>query len=128
MLRGTLTTLNLDRIRPGDNIPSGSVQHIDEINESRRFIKVGCVIIKIAGNAAVANYVASLQIQCFPLFTMVAAVGNTTVVDYLSLDIEGAELAVLKYISFTTVCPTILLNHSIRILGAFRGTTLCAWA
>ena len=33
------------------------------------------------------------QLQCFPIYSMLMAVGNPTV-DYLSLDIEGAELAV----------------------------------
>jgi hypothetical protein len=33
--------------------------------------------------------------QCFPLYSLLKAVGNP-VVDYLSLDIEGAELMVNK--------------------------------
>ena len=33
--------------------------------------------------------------QCFPLYSILAAIGNP-VVDYLSLDIEGAELQVSK--------------------------------
>lgn len=33
------------------------------------------------------------QMQCFPLYSMLLAVGNPTV-DYMSLDIEGAEYGV----------------------------------
>jgi hypothetical protein len=33
------------------------------------------------------------QVQCFPLYSLLLAVGNRTV-NYLSLDIEGAELQV----------------------------------
>ena len=35
----------------------------------------------------------AFQIQCFPLYSLLLAVGNRTV-NYLSLDIEGAELQV----------------------------------
>ena len=37
----------------------------------------------------------TLQIQCFPLYTLLLALGNP-VVDILSLDIEGAELQVIN--------------------------------
>lgn len=40
--------------------------------------------------------------QCFPLYSMLLAVGNPTV-DYMSLDIEGAELAVLRSIPWDKV-------------------------
>ena len=38
-------------------------------------------------------YYLSFQMQCFPLFSLILALGNP-VIDYLSLDIEGAELEV----------------------------------
>ena len=38
-----------------------------------------------------------IKIQCFPLYSILLAVNQTTV-DYFSLDIEGDELAVLKTI------------------------------
>jgi FkbM family methyltransferase len=41
-----------------------------------------------------------VRVQCFPLFTLLAAL-NVSSVDYLSLDVEGAELDVLKTIPFT---------------------------
>ncbi|CAH1773031.1 unnamed protein product, partial [Owenia fusiformis] len=43
-----------------------------------------------------------LQIQCFTVYTLLRAVG-TKYVDYFSLDVEGAEMAVLKTIPFDKV-------------------------
>ena len=37
----------------------------------------------------------TIRVQCFPLYSILLALGNPTV-DYLVLDIEGAELQVLK--------------------------------
>ena len=62
--------------------------------------------------------------QCFPLFSLLLA-ANLTAVDYLSLDIEGQELNVLKllpwdrvdiqvtacYLLATEVCATELLTE-----------------
>ena len=36
----------------------------------------------------------SFKIQCFPLYSLILATGNRTV-NYLSLDIEGAEFQVV---------------------------------
>ena len=44
----------------------------------------------------------SLRVQCFPLYSILMALGNPTV-DYFSLDIEGAEFPVLKTIPFEKV-------------------------
>jgi len=38
-------------------------------------------------------------VECFSLYSLLLAV-NQTVVDYLSLDMEGVELKVLEYIPF----------------------------
>ena len=43
-----------------------------------------------------------MQIQCFPLYSLLLAL-NQTRVDFLSLDIEGDELHVLKTIPFDKV-------------------------
>ena len=45
----------------------------------------------------------TVLVQCFPLYTILLALGNP-VVDYFSLDIEGAEYPVLKTIPFEKVC------------------------
>ena len=50
---------------------------------------------------------AALKVPCFPLYSILLAL-NITKVDYLSLDIEGDELAVLKTIPFDEVDITVL--------------------
>lgn len=42
------------------------------------------------------------RVQCFPFFTLVSAM-NVSTVDYFSLDVEGAELDVLKTIPFDSI-------------------------
>jgi len=39
-------------------------------------------------------------VECFSLYSLLLAVNQTTVVDYLSLDMEGVELRVLENIPF----------------------------
>lgn len=40
-----------------------------------------------------------IKVQCFPLYTYLLAL-NMTHIDYLSIDVEGAELEVLKNLPF----------------------------
>jgi len=42
------------------------------------------------------------QLDCFPFYTLLLAIGNRRI-DFLSLDVEGAELAVLKTIPWSLV-------------------------
>ena len=49
-----------------------------------------------------------IQVQCFPLYSILLAL-NQTQVDFLSLDIEGDELLVLKTIPFEKIDFRILL-------------------
>jgi len=61
------------------------------------------------------------NMQCFPLYSLLMAAGNRTV-NYLSLDIEGAEFMVLKTIPWDKVdieVMTIETNHAGEI---FPGT------
>ncbi len=44
----------------------------------------------------------TIRVQCFPLYSVLLALGNP-VVDYFSLDIEGAEFPVLKTVPFDKV-------------------------
>ncbi len=46
--------------------------------------------------------------QCFPLFSVLLAMGNPQV-DYLSLDVEGTELGILKTIPFDKVLLLVFL-------------------
>jgi hypothetical protein len=43
-----------------------------------------------------------IKVQCFPLYSILLAVGRTTI-DFLSLDIEGGELDVLATIPWHKV-------------------------
>ena len=58
------------------------------------------------------NYV---QVQCFPLFSILSAL-NQTRVDYFSLDIEGDELQVLKTVPWNRV------DIKVRIKSKFSYT------
>ncbi|KAK4007012.1 hypothetical protein OUZ56_012166 [Daphnia magna] len=53
------------------------------------------------------------KIQCFPLYSMLVAVGRTQV-DYFSLDVEGSEYKILRTIPWTKLDITTLTvewNH-----------------
>ena len=55
----------------------------------------------------------NVKVQCFPFYSILLAL-NRTDVDYLSLDIEGDELKVLKTIPFEKVefkIMTVECNH-----------------
>ncbi len=49
----------------------------------------------------------STEVQCFPLYSYLLAL-NRTHVDYLSLDVEGDELSVLRTIPFDKVTITVI--------------------
>ena len=55
------------------------------------------------------NREGSVQVQCFPIFSILAAL-NQTRVDYFSLDIEGDELAVLKTIPWNNVHIQVIFD------------------
>ena len=49
----------------------------------------------------------TIQTQCFPLYSILKAIGNPTV-HYFSLDVEGSELPILKTIPFDKVDIKVL--------------------
>ena len=54
-------------------------------------------------------------VECYPLYSLLLAIGRTDQVDLLSLDIEGAELAVLRAIPWDKVNIELVMievNHS----------------
>lgn len=53
-------------------------------------------------------------VQCFPLYTFLAAL-NVTKVDYFSLDVEGSEYYVLKNIPWEKVDISVSSNYCVRI-------------
>ena len=55
------------------------------------------------------------QVECFPLYTLLVAVGIEKKLDFLSLDVEGAELKVLSTIPWDKVDIELLLIESNHI-------------
>ena len=55
------------------------------------------------------------QTECFPLYTLLVAIGIEKKLDFLSLDIEGAELKVLSTIPWDKVDIELLLIESNHI-------------
>jgi len=72
--------------RSGDNIPSNQ----------RKIIK-----------ESIAQIRQTLRMQCFPLYSMLKAAGMTKL-DYISLDLEGIELEVLKSLPWEKVDINII--------------------
>ena len=63
----------------------------------------------------------SVNIQCFPLYSLLLAMGNPTV-HYFSLDIEGAELGVLKTIPWSKVDIWVVSVETHMAGQVFPGT------
>ena len=63
----------------------------------------------------------TIQMQCLPLTSIIKALGNPTI-DYLSLDIEGAELQVLEGISFEEIDIKVLSIEVDHLGRIFDGT------
>lgn len=62
----------------------------------------------------------TISIQCFPLYSILLALGNPTV-HYMSLDIEGAEINVLRTIPFDKVDIKILDIEANHLGEVFEG-------
>ena len=62
----------------------------------------------------------TLQMQCLPLTSIIEALGNP-VIDYFSLDIEGAEFPVLKTIDFDKVDIRVLSIEVTKLDSIFDG-------
>lgn len=54
---------------------------------------------KLAEDSNASSVNSVIKVQCFPLYTFLLAL-NMTYIDYLSIDVEGAELDVLKHLPF----------------------------
>ncbi len=67
------------------------------------------------------DYRRTIRLQCFPLYTILQALGNPTV-DLFSLDIEGAELQVLQTVPWDKVNVRVLLVEVNHIGEIFPGT------
>jgi len=63
----------------------------------------------------------SYDMQCFPLYSLILATGNRTV-NYLSLDIEGAEFLVLKTIPWDKVDIEVISLETNHVGEVFPGS------
>ncbi len=63
----------------------------------------------------------TIQVQCFPLYTVLMALGNPQV-DFISLDIEGAEMPVLKTIPWDKVNIRALMIEVNHMGKVFEGS------
>ena len=63
----------------------------------------------------------SFKMQCLPLYSLLLAMGNPTV-HYFSLDIEGAELAVLRTVPWDQVDIWVLSVETHMAGQVFPGT------
>lgn len=63
--------------------------------------------VRKPGDTLGAAFTRTERAQCFPLYTVLLALGNPTV-DYLVLDIEGAELQVLRTVPWDKVDIRVL--------------------
>jgi len=62
-----------------------------------------------------------VRMQCFPLYSLLMALGNP-VIDLFSLDIEGAELQVLKTVPWDKVNIQVLIIEVNHIGEIFKGS------
>jgi len=61
-----------------------------------------------------------IQLQCVPIFSVLQALGNPQV-DFFSLDIEGADLQVLKTIPFDKVRISVIMIEVAHLGEVFEG-------
>ena len=79
--------------------------------KGRGHFKVNSPPPTLAQDAPVKRVV---TVQCFPLFSILAAMGNPPV-DYFSLDVEGAEMGILENIPWDKVTGLGGVNPSCQV-------------
>jgi len=72
------------------------------------------------GDGLGKNFRQELTMQCVPFYSVIKALGNPTI-DFMSLDIEGTELQVLKTIPFNQVDIRVLMIETNHIGEIFEG-------
>ena len=63
------------------------------------------------------------DMQCFPLYSLLQAAAGNVTVNYLSLDIEGAELLVLETLPWDQLDIEVLTVETAHAGEVFPGTT-----
>ena len=91
----------------------------------------GCMAGIVAADRAESADLKTLGMQCFPLYSLLlAAAGQGVTVNYLSLDIEGAELLVLQTLPWAEVdieVITVETEHAgeVRDSSILSGDLIC---
>ena len=98
--------MNGDQLRPGNRADQAVQQKLEK---DPNFVpKYGKYVRR------------TLQMQCLPLTSIIEALGNP-VIDYFSLDIEGAEFPVLQTIDFDKVDIKVLSIEVTKLDNIFDG-------
>ena len=63
------------------------------------------------------------DMQCFPLYSLLRAAAGNVTVNYLSLDIEGAELQVLRTLPWDKVDIEVMTVETAHAGEVFPGST-----
>ena len=63
------------------------------------------------------------DMQCFPLYSLLLAAAGNVTVNYLSLDIEGAELLVLETLPWDKLDIEVMTVETAHAGEVFPGTT-----
>ena len=63
------------------------------------------------------------DMQCFPLYSLLMAAAGNVTVNYLSLDIEGAELQVLRTLPWDKVDIEVMTVETAHAGEVFPGST-----
>ena len=69
--------------------------------------------LRKAGTAEESEY--TYDLQCFPLYSLLMAAAGNLTVNYLSLDIEGAELEVLQSVPWERVDIEVLTVETVKV-------------
>ena len=96
-------------------IPKYSVSLNFQVEFNKAY-NVGRIIAKQPSRQAHNNPV---EMQCFPLYSILLALNRTTV-DFFSLDVEGDELSVLKTIPFYKVNIKMITVEYAHSKGGYR--------
>ena len=76
---------------------------------------INIIILEIKGDSVIQSHRSLYsnkisKVICFPLYAILLALGNP-VVDFFSLDVEGAELPILKTIPWSKVNIKVTIQY-----------------
>merc|ERR1712038_1127628 len=77
----------------------------------------------IATEESLAEREDTFNMQCFPLYSLLLAAAGNVTVNYLSLDIEGAELLVLETLPWDKLDIEVMTVETAHAGEVFPGTT-----